>query len=72
MYVRQESKTDAYKTTMDIDIKHFNTIDKRKITTKTQWKAIYEIIKEQYFIESNIFPKQFVNKCKDNANEAIN
>ena len=71
MYVWQEWKTDAYKTTIDIDIKNVNTFDERKNTTKTQWKAIYEVIEEYYFIKSNIFPKEILNKCKDNANEEI-
>ena len=71
MYVRQEINNDAYKTAMDIDIKTFNTFNERKNTTKTKWKAINEVIEETYFIESNIFPIAFVNKCKDNANEAI-
>ena len=30
MYVRQERKTYAYKTTIDIDIKNVNTFDERK------------------------------------------
>ena len=70
MYVRQERKTYAYKTTIDIDIKNVNTFDERK-TPQIHNGSQYMKLEEYYFIESNIFPNVFLNTCKDNANEAI-
>ena len=32
--------------------------------------TIYEVIEEAYFEESDIFPNDFIKKCKDNSNEA--
>ena len=44
------------------------TIDKnensKQIVQKTKWKPIYEVIDEDYIKSSNIFPDDFITKCK--------
>ena len=57
---------------MNIDIENNNTFEKRNKVYTTQWRKIYEVIEEDYFKESDIFPDDYIKKCKDNANEAIN
>ena len=55
---------------MNIDIENINTIEKRnKVYTKL-WRTIYEVIQQYIFKETDIFPGNFIKKCKNNANEA--
>ena len=56
---------------MYIDIEDINTVEKRNKVYTTQWKIIYEVIESQFFYRSD-FLDDFIKKCKDNANEAIN
>ena len=52
-------------------LKNINTIEKiHKIYTKL-WRDIYEVI-QQLFYETDIFPDNFIKRCKNNANEARN
>ena len=44
---------------------------KNKVNT-TQWSTIYEVIEENSFKETDIFPGDFIKTCKDNADETIN
>ena len=53
-------------------IENINTFEKRNKVNTTQWRKIYEVKEEDYFKESDIFPDDFIKKCKDNVNEAIN
>ena len=57
---------------MKIDIENNNTFEKRNNVYTTQWRTIYEVIDGDYFKESDISLDDFIKKCKDNANEAIN
>ena len=57
---------------MNIDIENMKKIKKRKKVYTTQWRKIYEVIEEDQFNKSDIFPDDFIKKCKDNENEDIN
>ena len=35
-----------------------------------KWRPIYEVIEEAYFKESENFPDDFMQRCRDNTNEA--
>ena len=72
IYLQKERNTQAYKKEIKIDIENINTFEKRNKVYTTQWRTIYEVIEEAYFIESDIFPGRFIKICKYNANEAIN
>ena len=56
IYLKKERKTQAYKKSMKIDIEIINTFEKRNKVYTTQWRTIYEVIYEDYFKESDIFP----------------
>ena len=56
---------------MKIDIENINTFENRNKVYISQWRTIYEVIEEDQFNKSDIFPDDFIKKCKDNANEAI-
>ena len=45
---------------------------KRNNVYTTQCRTIYVVIEANYFKESDTFPDDFIKKCKDNKNEAIN
>ena len=55
---------------MNIFIENINTFEKRNKVNEKQWRTIYEVIEEDYFEESGIFPDDFIKLCKDNANES--
>ena len=55
---------------MDIDIDKINTIENRNKVNTIKWRPIYEVIDEDYFIDSNIFSDDFMQQCKDNQNDA--
>ena len=63
--IRNERTTEAYKEKMNEDVE---TIDKnensKKIVQKTKWRPIYEVIDEDYIKNYNIFPVDFITKCK--------
>ena len=62
--IRKERTKKSYKETMK---KYTETIDKyqnRRIVDITQWRPIYEVIDEYYIKDSNIFPDDFIIKCK--------
>ena len=52
---------------MDIDI---DTYELRNKVNTIKWRPIYEVIDKAYFEESEIFSYDFMQQCKDNANEA--
>ena len=57
---------------MNIDIKIIDKIEKRqKIYTKQQ-RTIYEVIQQELFDETYIFPYIFSENCKNTVNEAHN
>ena len=49
---------------MDIDIDKINTYEIRKKLNTIKWRPIYEVIKEAYFKESEIFSDDLCNKAK--------
>ena len=57
---------------MNIDIGNINTFAERNKVYSTQWRKIYKVIEPDFFKKSDTFPDDFIKKCKDNANEAIN
>ena len=57
---------------MNIDIENINTFENRIKVYTTQWRTIYKVIEQDYLKESDTFPDDFIKKCKDNANYAIN
>ena len=69
-YLKDEQNTKSYEDTMNIDIENINTIEKRKSIYTKQWRTTYEVIQPDLFKETDIFPDDFIKKCKDNANEA--
>ena len=38
---------------------------------QNNWRPIYEVLDEAYFIGSKIFSNYFIKECKDNSNEAL-
>ena len=64
----KEQNKQAYKETMDIDIENIITFEKRNKVNTTQWRPIYEVTDEDYFIGSKMFSDDFIKKCKDNTN----
>ena len=68
--LKKERNTQAYKDTLDIDIENISTFEKRNKVNTTQWRPIYEVIYEAYFIGSKLFSDDFIKECKDNSNEA--
>ena len=70
MHLKKEQNTQAYKETMDIDIDNIDTYEIRNIVNTIKWRPIYEVIEEAYTKESEKFSDDFMQKRKDNANEA--
>ena len=56
---------------MTIDVKNINIIEKRHKLYIRQLRTIHEVI-QQFFDETDIFPDDFINHCKNNSNEAHN
>ena len=44
----------------------------KQIFQKTKWRPIYEVIDENYIKSFNIFPDDFITKCKQCPNEPQN
>ena len=68
--IGKEITTEAYKEKMKEDIETIAKNDNSKqIVQKTKWRPIYEVIDEDYFKNSNIFPddlSQNVNNFQTN------
>ena len=57
---------------MNIDIENIDKIlNSHKHNTK-QWSKIYEVIQQEFFDETNIFPEKTFKHGKNNVNEARN
>ena len=70
--IRKERTTEAYKETMNQDIWTIEKYEDRKFIQKTKWTSIYDVIDEDYIKDSNIFPDDFIIKCKQFPNEPQN
>ena len=70
MHLKKEQKTQAYKETMDIGMDNINTYEIRNKVDTIKWNPICEVIEESHFTSSEIFSDDFMQQCKDNANEA--
>ena len=55
---------------MYIDIDNINTFENRNKVNTINWRPIYEVIDEAYFIDSKIISDDFMQQYKDNANGA--
>ena len=55
---------------MDIHIDKINTFEHGNKVNTIKWRPIYEVIDEAYFMDSKLFSDAFLQKCKDNANDA--
>ena len=53
---------------MDIDIDKIDTYEIINKVNTIKWRPIYEVIEEAYFKESENFPHDLIQQCKDNAN----
>ena len=69
--IRKERTTEAYKETMNQDIKTIYKNDNRTVVQKTKWRPIYEVINEYYIKSSDIFPDEFIRKCKKSKRTTI-
>ena len=68
MFLQKERTNQAYKKTMNIDIENINTFEKRNREYTPKQRIIYEVIEPDFFNKSDIFPDNFIKKCRDNAN----
>ena len=68
--LKKERNTQAYKDRFDFDIENINMFENRNKVNTIKWRPIYEVIDEAYFIGSKLFSDDFIQECKDNANEA--
>ena len=55
---------------MNIYIENINRIENRNKVYTRLWRTIYKVIQPYFLKETEIFPDDFIKKCKDNANEA--
>ena len=69
-FILKRTKTKAYLKTMDFNIDKINLFLKRNKVNTKKWRPIYEVIEEAYFKESENFPDDFMQQCRDNTNEA--
>ena len=49
---------------MDIDIDKIDTYEIRNKVNTIKWRPIYEVIEEDYLIESEKFSNDFMQQCK--------
>ena len=49
---------------MNQDIETIYKYENRTVVQKNKWRPIYEVIDEDYIKNSNIFPDDFIRKCK--------
>ena len=54
---------------MNEDIETIDKNENRTVFQRTKWRPIYEVIDEDYIKNSNIFPEDFIIKCKQFTNE---
>ena len=49
-------------------------LDIENIASKNHkiWRSIYEVIHDDYFKVVKLFPREFLNQCKNNRNEPQN
>ena len=57
---------------LEIDIKNIDRIKNIHKHHKTHWRKIYEVIQQEFFDETSIFPEEFLKQCNNNANEPHN
>ena len=57
---------------MNIDIENINRIEKRRKKYSKQSRTIYQVIKQYYFDETDIFLDDLIKHCKNNTNEGHN
>ena len=57
---------------MNQDIETIDKYENRKVVQKNKRRPIYEVIDEDYIKNSNIFPDDFITKCKQCPNEPQN
>ena len=65
-YEENIHKTSDYNTTMDLDVAN---IDKNDNNT---WRTTHKEIYEGYFVKVKLFPREFINICKNYPNETQN
>ena len=70
--IRKKRTTEAYKETMIQDIETIEKYENRTVVQRTKWRPIYEVIDEDYIKNSNIFPDDFIIKCKQFPNKPQN
>ena len=54
--LEEEHKTESYQETMNIDIENINKIENSHNHYTKQWRKIYEVIQQEFFDETDIFP----------------
>ena len=59
-------KISDYDMTIDLYVAN---IDKN---LKKTWRTIYKAIDERYFVEVRLFPRSFINICKNHTNDPQN
>ena len=55
-----------YQETMNLDIEKISS------TKQPFWRPIYEVIDDSYSGEVKLFPKRFLNQCRNKPNEPQN
>ena len=65
----KERTTEAYQKKMNQDIEIIDKYENRTLVQRTKWRPIYEVIYEDYIKNCNIFPDDFIIKCKQFPNE---
>ena len=66
--IRKKRTTEAYKEKMNEDIETIDKNDNRTVVQRTKWRPMYEVIDEYYIKSFNIFPDDFITKCKQFPN----
>ena len=69
-YHKEEQTTETCKEKMNIDIENIHTIEKRHKVYTQLWRDIYEVIQQNVLEKTDIFPEDFMKKCKNIANQA--
>ena len=70
VFSADKKKKQSYKDTIYIDIDNISKSEKKNKVNIIKWRPIYEVIDEAYFIDSKFFSDDFMQQCKDNANDA--
>ena len=58
--LKKEQKIEYYKEKTNIDIENINIIDMRHKVYTNLWRAIYEVIKQYFVYETDIFTNNFI------------